>query len=262
MSVPAHVAGILTTPVKALRIVARDAISLDPGGVRDNRRFFLIDEHGTMVNGKRYGALQAVVADYDDAARTLTLRFPGAEPVSGRVENGAPVAAGFFASTLAASEVVGPWAAALSEFVGEPLRLVEPDVPEGAIDRGAIGPVSLVSSATLELLGREAGLDAPLDARRLRMLFEIAGVGAHEEDAWIGRRLRIGGATVMARGHVGRCVITKRDPDTGEVDIDTLGALARYRRDVDTTEPVACGTFGVVVEPGEVRVGDAVELLG
>ena len=93
------------------------------------------------------------------------------------------------------------------------------------------------------------------------MLFEIDGVGPHEEDDWLGRALRIGAATVIPRGHVGRCMVTKLDPDSGIRDLETLDAIASYRSGIATTEPLACGIYGTVLEPGTVRVGDAVELV-
>jgi len=52
-------------------------------------------------------------------------------------------------------------------------------------------------------------------------------------------------------------VITKLDPDTGTSDLDTLGALARYRRN-GRTEPLPFGVYGEVLAPGRVAVGDSV----
>jgi hypothetical protein len=92
------------------------------------------------------------------------------------------------------------------------------------------------------------------------MLIEIDGVEAHAEDAWVGHAVRIGEASVAFEGHVGRCLITSRDPDTGVVDLPTLDILRDYRRDLDTTEPLPFGVYGRVLEPGTVRVGDAVLL--
>jgi uncharacterized protein YcbX len=257
----ARVVALTLTPVKGLRVLAREQVVLGSGGVRENRRFFLIDEQQRMVNGKRHGALQAVVADYSDSQRTLSLRFPDGTVVAGDVEPGRRLAARFFSSTVAATLVPGPWSAALSEYVGEPLALVESVSDWGAVDRGREGAVSLVSTASIERLGAAAGAAQPLDARRLRMLFEVDGVAAHEEDGWLDRPLAIGGAVVMALGHVGRCAVTKRDPDSGATDLDTLGALASYRSVTDTTEPLGCGIHGRVVSAGTVRIGDAVELI-
>ena len=92
------------------------------------------------------------------------------------------------------------------------------------------------------------------------MLFEIDGVGPHEEDQWLGTQVRVGEATIVLNGDVGRCVVTSHDPDTGVTDLDTLGTLASYRRD-GRNEPLPFGVYGAVAVPGRVRVGDAVQPL-
>jgi uncharacterized protein YcbX len=236
--------------------VPRDAVEIGARGVRENRRFFLLDAHGQMVNGKRLGSLQAVLADYSDSERTLSLRFPDGTVLTGAVETGSTLEARFFSTTVTAVEVLGPWSDALSAHVGTPVRLVESADDWGAVDRAGDGTVSLISRATVERIERAAGGGAPIDARRFRMLIEIDGTAAHEEDRWLGRPLRIGGAVVMPRGHVGRCMVTKLDPDSGVRDLETLDILASYRGGAGTTEPLACGIYGSVLEPGTVRVGD------
>jgi uncharacterized protein YcbX len=89
------------------------------------------------------------------------------------------------------------------------------------------------------------------------MLFEIDGVAPHEEDEWIGRQVQVGEAVLAPLGDVGRCVVTKCDPDTGISDLDTLGALSRYRPK-GQTEPLPLGVYSDVLVPGRVRVGDPV----
>jgi hypothetical protein len=120
--------------------------------------------------------------------------------------------------------------------------------------------VSLVSRGSLERLREEAGVTEPVDGRRFRMLFEIDGVPAHEEDEWLGTPVRIGDATIRLNGDVGRCAVTTHDPDRGVRDLDTLGVLARYRRE-GRNEPLPFGVYGAVAVPGRVRVGDAVQPL-
>src|SRR5262249_33946571 len=103
----------------------------------------------------------------------------------------------------------------------------------------------------------EADLEE-IDARRFRMLVEVDGLPAHAEDGWVGGQARIGDALVRFEGHVGRCLITSRDPDTRVADIPTPDILGRYRRGVDAPEPLPFGIYGAVLQPGVVRVGDAV----
>ena len=66
---------------------------------------------------------------------------------------------------------------------------------------------------------------------------------------------------MVPQGNVGRCAITTQNPDTGVPDLDTLKALARYRGETPTTEPLPFGIHAAVAVPGRVRVGDPVSPL-
>jgi uncharacterized protein YcbX len=142
--------------------------------------------------------------------------------------------------------------------VGQELRLVQAEQAGDGVDRGRAG-VSILSTGSLEAMREAAGLSEPIDYRRFRMLFGVEGVGAHEEDSWIGRRVRIGGAVVTVRGNVGRCIVTSRHPETGVRNLPTLDVLAEYRDGVETTEPLPFGVWGRVETPGRVTLGDAVQ---
>lgn len=255
-----EVTGLALTPVKGTRLRSVDSITLDRHGVRENRRFFLIDDKDEMVNATHLGALQTIISDYDDAARRLSLTFPDGRVLEDEVRLGEPVSTRFYGEPFPARLVDGEWAAAITEHAGKSLRLVEAN-DGGAVDRGAAGPVTIVSRASLSTLAEHANTPS-VDGRRFRMLIEVDGAGAHEEDTWVGRTLRVGGAVLRGRGHVGRCVITSRDPESGEVTLHTLKILGSYRRYLDTTEPVAFGIYGEIVEPGTIRVGDAVTVDG
>ena len=251
---PTTVTGLVTTPVKGTRVREVPEIELGERGARGDRAFYVIDDRGRMVNGKDFKTLQTVVADYDPEAATLALSFPDGTRAGGEVVHGEPVATCFFSRPKEATELRGPWSEALSEFFGAPLRLV---AANSAVDRGRKGAVSVVSRASLGRLAGVAHRDA-IDGRRFRMLIEVDGIGAHEEDGWLGRRVRIGAALVRPQGHVGRCVITTRDPDTAQGDLDTLKLLATYRHKIGTTEPLAFGIHGEVLEGGRVALGDPV----
>jgi len=254
----ASVVRISIAPVKALGLVHPDEVALTPGGVAGDRRFWLADDEGRLFNGKRHGPLVRVRPEWDEATRRLALIFPDGGRVEGVVELGEPVAAEMYGLLLPSHRVRGPWADALSEHVGEPLHLFWAD--GGAVDRGGRGgTVSLVSRASLERLREEARAEQPVDGRRFRMLFEIDGVGAHEEDYWLGAQVQVGEAVIVVNGDVGRCAVTTHDPDAGVRDLDTLGVLAGYRRE-GSREDLPLGVYGSVAVPGRVRAGDAVLL--
>lgn len=244
--------------MKGLALVHPEQVELGPTGALANRRYFLVTAEGRLLNGKAHGPLVQVAARTSSDDETLELVFPGGEVVAGEVALGEQVVTDFFGDPVDGRVVVGPWSEALSTFVGRPIRLirVESEKRDGS-DRGRRGSVSIVSVASFERLAGEAGVDA-IDGRRFRMLFTITGVGAHEEDTWLGRDVAIGEAVVRPNGLAGRCAVTTYDPDSGLATLDTLRVLRAYRGDVPTGEPLPFGVWGEVVRPGVVTVGDPV----
>jgi MOSC domain-containing protein len=251
----ASVAWLHVAPVKGLAVVARDEIELERYGVEENRRFHLVDETGQLMNGKTLGMLMTVRPEWEAASRRLALTLPDGTRVESEVELGESLTTSFYGRPVRGTLVRGPWAEALSELAGRPLRLVSADELGVAVDRGG-APISLLSTASLGELARHAG-EPEVDPRRFRMLIGVDGCRAHEEDEWLGREVQVGEAVVRPLGNVGRCAVTTQDPDTGVPTLDTLRTLRSYRP--EGTEPLPFGVWGEVVEPGRVRVGDAVQ---
>jgi uncharacterized protein YcbX len=254
----ARVAWIAFCPVKGLSLQQSDECELTEAGVAGDREFFVVDETDRLVNAKGLGALQQIVPSYDDAAGVLTLAFPDGTTLSQPVHFDGELGARFWGATFDVRLVEGPWSEAISDFTGRDLRLVK--APGPAPDRRRGGAATLLGTGSLRAMARLLGVDE-VDGRRFRMNFGVDGPAEHEEDEWIGRRVRLGDAVVVPQGNVGRCAVTTQNPETGEPDLDTLKALAAYRREVETTEPLPFGVYAAVARPGRVRVGDSVELI-
>ena len=251
------VARISIAPVKGLGLSHPDEVEVAPYGVVGDRRYAMVDDHGRLANGKRFGPLVRVSSSWSDSPERLELLLPDGTTVGGEVELGDPVEAVFYGSPRAGRLVLGPYADALSELAGERLRLMR--MPDGTgTDRPDEGAVSLQSVAALESLA--AGLDDAVDGRRFRMTFTLDGVAAYDEDGWMGRRVRVGGAVIVPEGNIGRCAVTTYDPDTGVKSLDTLKLLATTRGHLPSTEPLPFGVHARVVGTGRVRVGDPVVL--
>lgn len=256
------VSRISIAPVKGLGLLHPDAVMLQDTGVRENRRFHIVDEDGRRFNQLRDGTLVQVRPEYDADTERLALHFPDGTVAEGRVALGEEVTTDFYDRPVPGNTVEGPWSDALSAWLGRPLRLIQSD-PGLAVDRGR-GHVSLISTASLEELGRQGDRHEPVDGRRFRMLFELAECDPHEEDGWVKRHLRIGEALVRIRGDVGRCAITTQNPETGEPDFDTLRTISGYRPFTENeagSRHIPFGIYGEVTEPGRVTIGDAVEVV-
>jgi uncharacterized protein YcbX len=244
----ARVARINVTPVKSLRLDHPDEIELVRDGAREDRRFLLVDAERRLYNGKRDLALVRTSASWDPDARHLQLTLPDGKLVEGKVGSGEPTVVEVYRRPLHARLVEGPWADALSDLVGRSLTLVERDDGGWATDDR---PASLVSRASLDTIDG--------DGRRFRMLFELDGIPAHAEDEWRNRRLRVGEATLLVGDPTPRCAVPTANPDTGVRDRDVLRELIEKRGPIEG-EP-CMGVYAEVLEPGLVRVGDAVERL-
>jgi uncharacterized protein YcbX len=257
-AVTARIAWISVAPVKGMALEQRSEVQLESFGVRENRRFHVIGRDGRLLNGKQLGELLQITPIWNEQEQTLVLRFPDGSVAEGTVELDGPVTTSFYGREVEGRLVRGPWSEALTSFVGHDLRLVEAVGRGDAVDRGPAS-VTVLSTGSLEAMREAAGIREPIDPRRFRMLFGVEGVAPHEEDSWLGRRVRIGEAQVVLMGNVGRCIVTSRHPETGVRNLPTLDVLAEYREGVETTERLPFGVWGAVSEPGRVRLGDAVE---
>jgi uncharacterized protein YcbX len=244
------------TPVKSMRLHHPPQVRLERWGVPGNRAFYVAREDGSLFTASAFGPLLAVRPRFDPAEDRLALEFPDGTTVTGTVTVGRAVTTDFFGRPVQGRVVEGPWAEALSEYAGRPVLVVRPERP-GDVNDDA--PVSLSSTASAQELARRSGRPQAGDARRFRMTVEVGGCTPHEEDTWVGSTVRVGDALVEVVSPVGRCVITTKDPDTGQKDLETLAELKSYRG--VRGKHVCFGVYADVVEPGDMRVGDPVEVL-
>jgi uncharacterized protein YcbX len=249
------VSRLSVAPVKGLAQHHPDEITIERTGVPGNRQFLLLDERNRLFSGIRHGRMVGIVAEYRRDPDRLSLRFPDGTVVEDEVRLGAAEVVDLWDTPRPSHVVEGPFSAALSEFVGKPLRLLRADEEGGAWDEHV---VSMLSEASLEELGRRSGHEGPVDGRRFRMLVTVAGVGPHEEDEWIGRHVRLGEAVVTVVETCVRCATTTQNPENGQRDFDTLRLIPAYRGFAEGKH-VEFGVYGDVEEPGRVRVGDPVE---
>jgi uncharacterized protein YcbX len=139
-----------------------------------------------------------------------------------------------------------PWrvaavAAEVREAAGGDARLVRSE----GLERFDVLPLLVATDGAVASLG--------YDRRRFRPNLLIGGVEGLAEREWEGRLLRVGQATIRMVSLRQRCIMTTFDPDTAEQD---TGVLLRIHRELDGLFALDCE----VVRPGDVEVGDPVEL--
>ncbi|MCO4823369.1 MAG: MOSC domain-containing protein [Amylibacter sp.] len=113
--------------------------------------------------------------------------------------------------------------------------------------------ISINSHASLADLSDKAG--EQLSPLRWRGNVWVDGAAPWDEFNWIGRHARIGGTLLKIVDPIKRCPATTANPETGKRDVDTLKFLSENYGHKDF------GVYAEVVETGEVKLGDTLELV-
>ena len=135
-----------------------------------------------------------------------------------------------------------------------PREVLECETPPGTYFDAF--PLLLLTDASLRALQARAP-KSRIDVRRFRPNFLIATAPETEgfvEMAWPGRTLRVGGALLEVTIACPRCVMTTHGFEDLPRDPSIMRTLVREAAQ-------KLGVYARVVEPGEVALGDAVELL-
>lgn len=244
-------------PVKSLQGLAVDSLTIGSSVIEGDRRYALIDTaSGMVLSAKR--AAQLLMARADD--ETITM------PDGTGVSLMDPAASGVLSAWLGREVVLtstGELAAGRElsfDMTFDPpddsAEYYEIPIPSGTfLD---IAPVHLVTTATLA--GCEAlRPDLDWDVRRFRpnLVLDVPGE-VFVEDAWVGSQLRIGADLVLdIAGPTVRCAMPLR----AQPGLDRQPELFRAMGDLHAAFPNHLGAYADVAGPGEVRVGDVVELI-
>ena len=143
----------------------------------------------------------------------------------------------------------------ISDRFGSTVELMQ--LKHGIFDEA---PISVISLATINGIGREAEMASALDRRRFRMNV-VLETESHEpflEDDWVGGTLTFGDSEAGPAVHVTmpdvRCVMVDLDPDTAAKDARIMKTVARLNQN-------NAGVYATVVRTGVICVGDRVSLV-
>ncbi len=214
---------IFVYPIKSLdgTTVERATVA-ENGGLEWDRRYAIVDEDGTYVNGKRDRRVNQLQATFDLAERTVSLESPAAGPRQFHLEDD--------------QEGLSAW---LSDFFDQPVRLICEESGGFPDDTDASGPTLITQESLESVASWYDGIDPREMRRRLRPNLVVAG----DQPFWEDRLYEAPGTVVpfaigSCRFHgvnpCQRCVVPSQDPDTGEV---TVGFRQRFVDQREATLP-------------------------
>jgi uncharacterized protein len=237
-------------PVKALAVVSRDAVTIGPHGVADDRRLFLVTDDGAVATLRTVPQLVTVVPTLDLVTGTVAVDLPDGRRVEQRLTTRGPVVRARLHGRHRVGMVTrGAVGEALSEVAGVRLHLVMTDGSGHGWDEG---PVTVLATESVRAV-RGA---ADRDMARFRMTVGVEGIAAFEEESWTASRIHVGEAVLGGARPLGRCVVIERSPASGQRDWRGLRRLAACH----PAGRIRLGVVASVLRPGVVRVGDRVEV--
>jgi len=193
--------------------------------------------------GSKSPGLQAIEAESDRQAGTVTLRHPERPTLTIRPDDPD--------DPEDAERFIG-WVRPISNpDRARPAQLVR--VEETAMTDTDFPSLSLINLASHAAV--EAELGQALSPLRWRGNILFEGFAPWAEMRWIGKRLRLGHVEMEIIEPIQRCMATTANPETGQRDADTLGALNRGFGHQD------CGVYARVVQGGQLHEGDPIEVL-
>ncbi|MDX6533221.1 MAG: hypothetical protein QOF68_965 [Gaiellales bacterium] len=243
--------------IKGTRVLSLDNADVNADGLVDDRRYVLVDDEGRQQMANTMPSLSAIEVDSTDDG--LLLRLPGGAVVEGPKAPGDGIETFDWEDTSRRGRIVnGPIADALSEYVGQRLRLV--DLQGSQITGSDVEPVTLLSRQSVDHLAERMEMPG-LGHRRFRCNLLVDAGKPHDEDEWIGSTVEIGDVQLEVIGQIPRCVVVTRDALTGDRDADVLRGVKEYRGSriiPDGRRKVFFGVYARVAQPGTVHVGDEI----
>jgi uncharacterized protein len=231
MTVVGRVAALWRYPVKSMAGEELDGVEVSWHGLAGDRRWAFVRD-GQVRNGFPWLTIRERPEMAHYRPRFAEPDRPDASPTLVRTPSGAEL------------DVA---CAALAAELGPGVHVIKQN--RGVFDTM---PLSLLSTQTLAGLGQLVGTGLTAVRFRPNLVVDALG-GDFPEDAWVGRVLRVGELRMRVDQRDRRCVMVTIDPVTLRRNRDVLRAIARER-------DAQLGVYGTTVTPGQVAVGDPVEL--
>lgn len=255
-------------PVKSLAGIRLTKAEVEEKGLKYDRRWMIIDENSVFITQRIFSKMALIDVKLTSDQLILSYRPHDNDDVHVPFEpsSGQKIQVKIWddeVEAITVSDEADKW---LSNHLEKNVRLVM--MPESTQRKAdpkyarneenvsfADGfPFLIISQASLDHLNSR--LPEPIDMKRFRPNFVVAGTIAHAEDDW--KCIQIGDIRFEIVKPCARCVLTTVNPETGNKGPEPLKTLATYRR---VNNKILFGQNVVAKNAGVVNQGDLLTLL-
>ena len=264
------VSQLLIYPFKSAQGISLPNTGFDAEGMLNDRRLMAVDENGGFLTARRCPELLQISCQIDNNDWTLAHPKQATNcsiPTSDHSENPALISGKVWKDDINALDAGDAATSWMSEVLGQTARVAlwKPTARRSvkyALDTSFAdsAPILIVSEASMQQGCDWAGI--PYDVRRFRPNIVITGVDAFEEENWKGFEIR--NTRFEMLDTCTRCILTTRDPDTGEAHPDKQPMKVLMQKHTDQNGQPVMGmnaTLASDVQTANISVGDQLTVL-
>jgi uncharacterized protein len=253
-------------PIKSLGGISVDSATVEPRGLKYDRRFLLVDENNMFMTQRDFPQMALLKPSFaengfeifnkkDNSSIFIPFETNSTERIKVQIWDD-------FCNSIRVSRALDDW---FSNALGKKCSLVYmPDDEKRIVEKKYIDeehivsfadayPFLIIGQASLDDLNSR--LETPLPMNRFRPNFVFTGGKPYEEDNW--KNFKIGDVKFKAVKPCARCVITTTNQETAERRNEPLKTLSGYRK-VDNN--VLFGMNVICKNTGTLFVGDNIGL--
>lgn len=236
-------------PIKSHGREQVEAVTLSPSQTMPGDRVWAVAHEASTADGSAWEPcvnfsrvskapeLMAITAAFDDASGKLRLRHPRLDDLIFDPDTDTAVFLTWVAPLMPADRA-------------QSARILR--VPGRGMTDSDFPSITLCNMASHRAVEQRMGRELSIHRWRGNIWFD--GLPLWEEFDWLDRDVQVGEAVLRVRERTDRCLATTANPDTGQRDADTLGALESWgHQDFSVRAEVVRG--------GVVRIGDEIRIV-
>lgn len=237
-------------PIKSHGREALDQVTLTAGQTMPGDRVWAVAHEASKADGSEWAmsanfsrgvkapALMAITSRYDADSETVTLSHPDRPDLTVQPDRD--------------PQALIDWAAPLMpEDRAASARVLR--VPGRGMTDTPFPSISILNLASSRALEQAMGRELSMHRWRGNIWTDLGTPWA--EFDMVDKEIEIGDCRFIVRERIKRCMATTANPETGERDADTLGALKENWNHTDF------GIYAEVTQGGTIRTGDALRVL-
>lgn len=260
------VSQLWTYPFKSGKGVSLTSTQFDSEGMCDDRRLVALDDNGVFITARRHSELLQLSCTKNSCGWLLQHPAQDSPCQINQPEPEEAITGTLWKDALDALDAGDEAAAWLSDLLKKQVRIaiwkkqsrysskyqLETSFSDAA-------PILITTEASIQQVCKWAHIES--DVRRFRPNIVLDGVEAFAEDGW--RKLQIGKLSIEILDPCVRCILTTKQPDTGEAHIEMQPIKALMKNHANDAGQPLFGVNATLLNSADnsvIAIGDEVTL--